>query len=202
SLVSEQFIWVFQKGGTAKLVNILEDENGAVSLEVYDNDTFKLCEGFTQVASGTYKPNADGSQIAIAVTDKASTVTTVTVTYADGIYTINVDDNEYEIDTNEYPQATMLTEDGNTKMEIYDWGFKLFVKDGEEWALLVSGNVIGGDEENPETEIVEKDETVSDVALAFAVDMDGEEPIALLTATVSYTDDTEQEFVFDMTEAL
>lgn len=202
ALVSGQYIWIFQKGGNAELVEILEDEDGAVMLEVYDNDTFKLYEGYTYVAGGTYKPNADGSQIAIAVTDKASTVTTATVVYADGIYTITVDENEYEIDTNEYPQATLLTEDGNTMMEVYDWGLKLLVKDGENWALLVSGKVVGGDEENPEVEILESAETVTDVALAMVVEMDGAEPVVLMRVTVTYTDETEQVFDFDMTEAL
>lgn len=202
ALVSNQFVWVFQKGGTAKLVEILEDEDGEVMLEVYDNDTFKLVVNYEQVASGTYKPNADGSQIAIAVTDKASTVTTATVVYADGIYTITVDENEYEIDTNEYPQATLLTEDGNTMMEIYDWGLKLLVKDGENWTLFVSGKVVGGDEEHPEVEILESAEIVTDLALEMVVEMNGAEPVVLMKATVTLVDDVEQEFVFDMTEML
>ncbi|MDE6200581.1 MAG: hypothetical protein K2M47_01700 [Clostridiales bacterium] len=202
SLISDQFVWIFQKGGTAELVGILEDENKSVMLEIYDNDTFKLYEGYTYVASGTYVPNADGSQIAIAVTDKISAYSTVTVTYDDGLYTITMDDNEYEIDTVERPQAELLTDDGNAKMEMYEWGFKLYLKDGEEWTMHVSGEVVGGDEEHPEVEILEKDDTVSDVDLIMAVEMEGEEILVFLKTTVSYTDDTEQEYVFDMTQML
>lgn len=181
-------VYVFQKGvEDVTLVMAFENEGGQVMLQIYDDDTFMLYIDDAYVASGTHEANGDDA-IDITVTEG-----TATITYEDGVYSIIVEDNNYTIDTNGYPEEpdeegpfTLFTDDFNAKLEQYEDGtikFYIFVLSDLEWKLMAHCEIGGDGVETVEIlNYIEKDESV--VSVEITVENEA------INVRVTYTDDT------------
>ncbi|MCH5154650.1 MAG: hypothetical protein J1F71_05505 [Clostridiales bacterium] len=189
---SDDTVWIFQKGGENEIVKVLEDDDGEIMLELYDNDTFKLYEGYNLVASGTHVPGANGS-IAISVTSG-----TATISYANGMYTVKIGNNEYEIDPVEH--ETIYSEDGKAKMKTYfdertyEMTVRFFVETDGEW-VQIAYCAIDADLQN-QTYAVSEYYEKADYVKSVEIIMDGEDEA--VKVKVTNTDDTSVTYVFEM----
>ncbi|MDE7164045.1 MAG: hypothetical protein K2O04_01285 [Clostridiales bacterium] len=206
--------------GSSKIIG-WDDEKAENILGTVDEEEYKLVvtkrnkfviyhlenDGeYEEYQSGAW--SKDGEAYKLVVPNGAINENSV---FVDLVYSVVLDLEEASLslagsDNSEWSfmrSIALLTEDEKAKLELYGDKFKFYQKEeGEGFVQYAYGKQVGGDEESPEIEFIDKHDSVKNVELKLGVEINGEGTAVLLKVKVSYTDDTVVEYVFDMTDVL
>lgn len=170
-------------------------EDNAYVLTIDKYGTFVIVEVAenSDLATGTWEKTDDGYEFTCDLADLFDS----SLTYDDGELTYTD-----ELGSVTFRRSALFTSDGKAKLKFDEEYFHFYLKDDGGFVEYAYGKTVGGDEENPEIEILEKHESVKGAQVTMTSAGEGEDTRVLVKVKVTYTDDSVVEYVFDMTDLL